>query len=376
MGKEREGISVFFRIAAGSFWMGGVNYYRNLFMALGKTSGPRIIPVILCRGDRASLLRPLVSGDSVCEKRRNWRYLAGYARALLCRDFAVSSHCGRYWSRPSIQWIPDFQHVHLPGMFSEREIKTRDRSFARIARQADLVLLSSNDALSDLRAFCPEHASKGRVLHFVSYMPPSVYSETDSMIGTVREKFRLPERYFFLPNQFWVHKNHMLVLEALSILRKGGEKGVKVVCTGNMKDYRNPGYPEKLREFVRENSLEENVSFLGLVDYKEMLCMMRHSLALLQPSLFEGWSSSIEEAKSLGKGCILSDLNVHREQDPARSVYFDPADAGGLAEILGTAYRNLSPGPDHELEDAARKNMESRMREFGNTYKSYVMELV
>lgn len=376
MDKEREEIKVLFKVHAGTHWMGGVNYYRNLFMALEKTSCPRISPVILCRGNRARFVGELASENSICEERINLRYLKGYIKLRLLKDFAVSSHCGRYGARPNIQWIPDFQHVHLPEMFSKKEIEIRDKSFAGIARQADLVLLSSNDALSDFREFCPEYARKGRVLHFVSYMPPSVYSETDSMIGTVRSKYRLPDRYFFLPNQFWVHKNHMLVLEALSILRKGGEKGVKVVCTGNMNDYRNPGYPERLRVFIRENSLEENVSFLGLVDYKEMLCMMRHSLALLQPSLFEGWSSSVEEAKSLGKGCILSSLNVHREQDPARSVYFDPADAGGLAELLGTAYRDLNPGPDHELEDIARQTMEGRMAEFGNTYKKYVMELL
>lgn len=376
MGKETECIEVLFNISAESFWMGGVNYYRNLFMALSKTKNPMITPVVLCRGDMARQLKEFTSERSVLEERRSLRYLREAARLHLIKDFDVSSHCGKYGSRPNIQWIPDFQHVHLPDMFSKKEIRDRDRAFDRIARQADLVLLSSNDALDDFKAFHPEQAHKGRVLHFVSYMPPSVYSETDSMIGAVRKKYRLPERYFFLPNQFWKHKNHMLVLEALSILRRGGGKDVKVVCTGNMDDYRNPGYPERLKEFIRENTLEDNVSFLGLVDYREMLCMMRHSLALLQPSLFEGWSSSVEEAKSLGKNCILSDLRVHREQAPAQSIYFDPSDAEGLAGILRTAAEGFPSGPNYGLEDAARSNMESRMREFGDTYKKYVMELL
>ena len=191
-----------------------------------------------------------------------------------------------------------------------------------MARDADLVVLSSGDALRDFKAFCPDHAHKGRVLHFVSYMPPSIYSETDSMIGTVREKYGLPERYFFLPNQFWKHKNHMVVLRALSLLRDDGVDDIHVICTGKLADYRDPGYTEQLEEFIKEKSLSDSFSILGLVGYKEMLCMMRHSLALLQPSLFEGWSSSVEEAKSLGKNCILSDLAVHREQAPAQSVYF------------------------------------------------------
>ena len=55
--------------------------------------------------------------------------------------------------------------------------------------------------------------------------------------------------------------------------------------------------------------------------------LMRQSLAVLQPSLFEGWSTSVEEAKSVGKRMILLDIPVHREQDPPRALFFDPRDA-------------------------------------------------
>ncbi len=41
-----------------------------------------------------------------------------------------------------------------------------------------------------------------------------------------------------------------------------------------------------------------------------MLC----STALINPSQFEGWSTTVEEAKSLGVKMLLSDLEVHKEQ--------------------------------------------------------------
>ena len=38
------------------------------------------------------------------------------------------------------------------------------------------------------------------------------------------------------------------------------------------------------------------------------------SVALLNPSHFEGWSTTVEEARALGVPMLLSDLDVHLEQ--------------------------------------------------------------
>ena len=65
---------------------------------------------------------------------------------------------------------------------------------------------------------------------------------------------------------------------------------------------------------------------LGVVPYRDMLGLMRHAVAVINPSLFEGWSTSVEEAKSMGKAVVLSDIPVHREQAPGRGLFFDPRD--------------------------------------------------
>ena len=38
------------------------------------------------------------------------------------------------------------------------------------------------------------------------------------------------------------------------------------------------------------------------------------SKAVINPSLFEGWNTSVEEAQNTKKKIILSDIAVHREQ--------------------------------------------------------------
>ena len=58
--------------------------------------------------------------------------------------------------------------------------------------------------------------------------------------------------------------------------------------------------------------------------------LMRTSMALINPSRFKGWSTTVEEAKSFGVPLILSDIDVHREQTDGTARYFgiDDPDAG------------------------------------------------
>ena len=61
---------------------------------------------------------------------------------------------------------------------------------------------------------------------------------------------------------------------------------------------------------------------------------MYHSVALIHPSKFEGRSSPVEQAKSMGKKIILSNINIHREQNPQRGTYFDPNNSLKLSSIM------------------------------------------
>jgi glycosyltransferase involved in cell wall biosynthesis len=88
----------------------------------------------------------------------------------------------------------------------------------------------------------------------------------------------------------------------------------------------------------------------------------------LQPSLFEGWSTTVEEAKSLGKKLLLSDIAVHREQNPPESVFFDPKNSEELAAKMLKLFTDTSAGPDAALEIAARQNLPIRTNEYAENF--------
>ncbi|NEQ25188.1 MAG: glycosyltransferase family 4 protein, partial [Microcoleus sp. SIO2G3] len=100
------------------------------------------------------------------------------------------------------------------------------------------------------------------------------------------------------------------------------------------------------------------------------------SLAVLQPSFFEGWSTTVEEAKSLGKRMILSAFSVHREQNPPQSVFFNPHEPQSLADALVRAFEENKPGPDYELEQLTRQQLSTRTKEFGRVFIEVVKEVI
>ncbi|MEQ8925246.1 MAG: glycosyltransferase, partial [Fulvivirga sp.] len=73
---------------------------------------------------------------------------------------------------------------------------------------------------------------------------------------------------------------------------------------------------------------------VGFVDREDQLILMKNSLAVIQPSFFEGWSTVIEDAKLLGKPVLASNLDVHKEQLGKAGYFFDPKDSSELMELL------------------------------------------
>jgi glycosyltransferase involved in cell wall biosynthesis len=221
----------------------------------------------------------------------------------------------------------------MPEFFSVGEANMRSALPKKVARNNNATLiLSSFDALSDFNRYFPDHVCKVKVLRFASALPD--FSEVE--INMLRKRYGLHKQYFICSNQFWHHKNHKLVLQAADILRSK-KLEFEVVFTGKNFDYRSSGYYEELMEFVEHNELTGIVRFLGFIDRKEQLCLAKHSISYIQPSLFEGWSTTVEDAKSLNKYVLLSDIPVHREQLDCNVSFFNPNDPTDLAQKMELA---------------------------------------
>ena len=142
-----------------------------------------------------------------------------------------------------------------------------------------------------------------------------------------------------------------------------------------MHDYRHPNYGEELLEKLTRDGLTERVHCLGLLDRYTQIQLLRGAAAIIQPSLFEGWSSLLEDARALAKCVYVSDIPIHREQDPPDAQFFNPHSPEELAALLVKDWRSLTPGPDLTREQRALSIQEDRAIDFARRFLRIVDRL-
>ena len=380
-------------------YTGGLNYMRNLLFALSTLEDKKIKPYIFF-GKRvdADVVRPfevlatVVRSSILDRKSPAWflhKILFRFFGSLLMVNIAIRRHgisivshaehvYGRNRPFRIISWIPDFQYLHLPELFPGLDTKAETRKMRKIAAQSDALILSSYAALEDYRSIAGPAKSGGvTVLQFVSQPGGALHDAVNPpTMAEIEVKYRFRGPFFFLPNQFWQHKNHAAVFAAVKMLKEQRVE-VLLLCTGNLRDYRmrDTPYVDGLLQFIEDNDLSRNIKILGAIDYADVLFLMRNSVAVINPSRFEGWSSTVEEAKSMGKRLILSNIPVHREQNPSLALYFEPDDDHGLAQAMATLWTNSTDAIGEIDEQQAAKHLRQRTVAYAEGYSRLVLTL-
>ena len=343
-----------------SNWIGGTYYIENLissFQWLPQEKQPEIIVLSRSKSEYEKL-KNVTENHDLKHFSTDWhpslfkRGVNKLTRSVLSRhifstrldniiNVAFPNPLGiiYYEVKKKVFWLPDFQHYRLPHLFSKEEKTIRNRWFELPTKGNYPVVLSSQAAKDDYFDIFPDAKNQVYVLPFAVKMP-DLGGETS--IKKTLEKYEITKPYFLCSNQFWVHKNHMLVLKAVKKL-VGTFSNIQILFTGKEYDPRDPAYTDTLKKYVVKHKLEKNISFLGFIDRGDQLRLMIRALAVIQPSLFEGWSTVIEDAKCLGQNILASSLPVNKEQlenyPKFHKAFFDPYDESELAELL-TSYQD------------------------------------
>jgi glycosyltransferase involved in cell wall biosynthesis len=312
-----------FELNAG--WMGGSYYIRNLICALGHLPPDRQPVITLLSGQADSVRFARETGYP----RLGWLPIGDFRAAPEDVPFDLIFP----WADPdqayrTLSWIPDFQELHLRHYFTPAEIAARQGHHRRRFATAGLVV-SSRDVAADVARFYPGECPDVAVVHFASFDDPD-----PARVVPARAQYGLTGRYVMVANQIWAHKNHILVLAALARLKAQGHPPLRLCLTGSESDYRVAGYADHLRARAADWGVADQVAFLGFIPRADQLALMKGADYVLQPSLFEGWSTVIEDAKAMGQVVAASDLAVHAEQLPVNGHFFARHDPGALARLM------------------------------------------
>ncbi len=327
-------------------WQGGINYFISLISVLKLIKNKDFDYKIFSSKYNKKTLNGIIPNDRIIYSKYldqlSYEYFARILirffykkdvlleRLLLRHKINIVSHYGPLNKIKSICWIPDLQHKVLASNFSKQEINNRDKIFNNYISNASKIIVSSKSSKKNLVKFYKNiNLKKIEVLHFVPFMDLLKIKSFTKL----KKKYNLPKNYFFCPNQFWIHKNHLLILKAVEYLKRK-KINFKVIFSGTKKDYRNNNHISLIMKKMKNKKIDNFFMILDKIDYEDVISLAYHSNAIINPSNFEGWSSTVEEGKILRKRILLSKIDTHIEQNPKYANYFETNNFKKLSRYL------------------------------------------
>lgn len=217
------------------------------------------------------------------------------------------------------RYEPSFPEVSIFGLFHRRE-----RHHRRLCRQAKGVLVDSEVGKRQVMESYGPSASRLHVLPFVA----PAYVHSDQVPADFDQRYRLPDKFIFYPAQFWEHKNHIRLLQAMAALRPK-VPDLHLVLVGSKKN----AYGRVLKEIERL-SLQDRVRILGYVPDEDMPVFYRRALALVMPTFFGPTNIPPLEAMAVGCPMAVSNIYAMPEQVGDAALLFDPNSVDEIAEAI------------------------------------------
>ncbi len=199
-------------------------------------------------------------------------------------------------------------------------------------KKADAVIAISQQTKDDLMNFYRVDENK------ISICYQSCNPIFQRVVGTeektiVKKRYNLPDKYFLFVSSITARKNLIAVCEALVILKD--KINIPLVIIGNGKKEK-----EEAKNLMQANGIADRLIFLNDLPQSRALhfttaedfpAIYQQGLALVYPSIFEGFGAPLLEALCSGLPVLSSNASCLPEVGGDAAMYFSPHDHAALA---------------------------------------------
>ncbi len=232
---------------------------------------------------------------------------------------------------------PFFPEISLAG-----EWETRERFFRMRLQRAAYIITPNACGRQEVTYFYQVPEEKVRTLH---HPTPSfaLKAAAQTATGKALDHLGILGDFLFYPAQFWPHKNHLLLLHVLRVLKEKYDYAPQLVFTGSDKplfNYANEGNFSFVQERAAELSLQDQVIFAGFVSREDLIELYKQALALVFPTFFGPENLPPLEAFALGCPVIASRIPGSEEQFADAALKVDPTEPEAWAEAIQTLRRD------------------------------------
>jgi glycosyltransferase involved in cell wall biosynthesis len=145
----------------------------------------------------------------------------------------------------------------------------------------------------------------------------------------VAAHYRLPRRYFLFVGTLQPRKNLGRLLQAFARVTRSGGDGIGLVFAG-----RPAVGAADLRRQAANLGVDDRVTWLSYVPEEHKASLYAGAVALVFPSLYEGFGLPPLEAMAWGAPVIASNSSSLPEVVGSAGLLIDPYDVGGLANAM------------------------------------------
>ncbi len=244
--------------------------------------------------------------------------------------------------------VHDLTPLLFPSFFSKRH-KEIFKIILKSGKYADIIICVSESTKVDLLKFFPEYEKKIKVIY-------NYVSEKFCKINKYILLKNIPTKYFLFVGGSDSIKNIETILKAIDIVK------VPLIITGLFSDR------DKEKILRNNQSSSKLIIFTGFLDNNKLMQLYKNAIALLYPSLNEGFGYPPLEALKCDTVSIVSKRGSLPEVLKDRALYIeDPFNYEELAEKMKllmekpSIKNNILNGKEELLSTYSTKNFKEKI---------------
>ncbi len=236
----------------------------------------------------------------------------------------------------SVVTIHDLIFERYPNQFSKIDVQIYRRKFKNACINSNKIIAISEQTKKDIIDFYNINENKIEVCY---QSCNDIFRKEINEIekNRIKELYNLPDKFFLTVGSIIERKNLLTIVKALQQLKN--EISIPLVVIGN-----GGGYKETVKDYIAKNNLQNNVIFLSdnelinnLSSYKnstDFPAIYQLALAMIYPSIFEGFGLPVLEALCSKLPVITSNVSCLPEAGGDAALLIDPFSVNEMAAAM------------------------------------------
>ena len=209
-----------------------------------------------------------------------------------------------------------------PELFPYVDRKIYDLKWRYSCKHADAIIAVSEHTRQDLIKLYDVPNEKIHVIHPPVPPPPTPDASVDKRVEI---KYGLSDPFWLFVGAINRRKNILGILRAMLI----ASERMPLIIVGS-----GGSYEKKVRQFVLQKGLSSRVRFMGHLPNEDLPIFYRKAMALIYPSLYEGFGIPLVESLHNGTPVITSNSSSMPEAAGPGAILVDPSSPEDIAAAM------------------------------------------